>query len=141
MTARPAAEKERILSIDVLRGVAVLGILPMNIQYFAMASAAYWNPTAYGDLHGANFVVWLASHVLCDLKFMAIFCMLFGAGIVLMTERAEAAGRRAAALHYRPGWLFSACCTGTCSGAATSFMTTVCAACSSTRCASCGRGR
>ena len=37
---QPVAEKERIVSIDVLRGFALLGILPMNIQYFSMISAA-----------------------------------------------------------------------------------------------------
>jgi uncharacterized membrane protein YeiB len=34
--AQPIAEKERIVSIDVLRGFALLGILPMNMQYFSM---------------------------------------------------------------------------------------------------------
>jgi uncharacterized protein len=103
---QPVAEKERIVSIDVLRGFALLGILPMNIQYFSMISAAYWNPTAYGDLHGANFWVWLLSHVFADEKFMTIFSMLFGAGILLMTSRVEAAGKPSAALHYRRmGWL------------------------------------
>ena len=103
---QPVAEKERIVTLDVLRGFALLGILPMNIQYFSMISAAYFNPTAYGDLHGANFVVWLLSHLLADQKFMTIFSMLFGAGILLMTSRVEAAGRRSAMLHYRRmGWL------------------------------------
>jgi uncharacterized protein len=103
---QPVAEKERIVSIDVLRGFALLGILPMNIQYFSMISAAYWNPTAYGDLRGANFWVWLLSHVFADEKFMTIFSMLFGAGILLMTSRVEAAGKPSAALHYRRmGWL------------------------------------
>ena len=46
---RPVAEKERIVSIDVLRGFALLGILPMNNQYFSMIGAAYLNPTACGD--------------------------------------------------------------------------------------------
>lgn len=103
---QPVTDKERIVSIDVLRGFALLGILPMNIQYFSMISAAYWNPTAYGDLHGANFWVWLLSHVLADEKFMTIFSMLFGAGILLMTSRVEATGKPSAALHYRRmGWL------------------------------------
>jgi uncharacterized protein len=103
---QPIAEKERIVSIDVLRGFALLGILPMNIQYFSMISAAYWNPTAYGDLQGANFWVWLLSHILADEKFMTIFSMLFGGGILLMTSRVEAAGKPSAALHYRRmGWL------------------------------------
>lgn len=103
---QPIGEKERIVSIDVLRGFALLGILAMNIQYFSMISAAYGNPTAYGDLHGANVVVWLVCHVLADEKFMTIFSMLFGAGIVLMTSHIEAAGRGSALLHYRRmGWL------------------------------------
>lgn len=42
---QPVTEKERIVSIDALRGFALLGILPMNIQYFSMISAAYQNPT------------------------------------------------------------------------------------------------
>jgi len=105
-TAQPVAEKERIGSIDVLRGFALLGILPMNIQYFSMISAAYDNPTAYGDLHGANYWVWLWCHALADQKFMTIFSMLFGAGILLMTGRIEATGKASAVLHYRRmGWL------------------------------------
>src|SRR5580698_1598737 len=104
--AQPVAEKERIVSIDVLRGFALLGILPMNIQYFSMIAAAYLTPTAYWDLTGANYWVWLLSHVLADQKFMTIFSMLFGAGILLMTSRIEASGKPSAALHYRRmGWL------------------------------------
>jgi len=103
---RPIKEKERIVTIDVLRGFALLGILPMNIQSFSMILAAYFNPTAYGDLHGANYWLWMLSHVLIDEKFMTIFSMLFGAGILLMTGRIEASGRSSAALHYRRmGWL------------------------------------
>ena len=62
---------------------------------------AYFNPMAYGDLHGANYWVWMLSHVLIDEKFMTIFAMLFGAGILPMTSRIEASGRGSAALHYR----------------------------------------
>src|SRR3984957_8816604 len=103
---QPVTEKERIVSIDVLRGFALLGILPMNIQYFSMIGAAYWNPTAYGNLTGANYWVWLLSHTLADEKFMTIFSMLFGAGIVLMTSRIEATGKSSGVLHCRRmGWL------------------------------------
>ena len=97
----PTAQSERILSLDVLRGFAVLGILVMNIQHFSMIGAAYFNPSAYGDLTGLNYLVWLLSHLLTDMKFMSIFSMLFGAGIVLMAERLEAKGRKPAAVHYR----------------------------------------
>ncbi|MEZ5194959.1 MAG: DUF418 domain-containing protein [Bacteroidales bacterium] len=92
---------ERIISIDVLRGMAVLGILIMNIQSFSMIGAAYINPTAYGDLTGLNKWVWIFSHVFASEKFMSIFSILFGAGVLLFTDRALAKGRKASAFHYR----------------------------------------
>ena len=49
--------------------------------------------------------VWVAGRMLADQKFMTVFSMLFGAGIVLMTGRAEARGE-SGRLHYRRmGWL------------------------------------
>ncbi len=78
----------------------------MNIQSFSMISAAYFNPTAYGDLTGANGWVWRMTHVLVDMKFMAIFSMLFGAGIILMASRAESRGQAVTGVHYRRmAWL------------------------------------
>ena len=53
----PTRPKERIEVIDILRGFALLGILVMNIQSFSMIGAAYFNPTAYGDLSGENYWV------------------------------------------------------------------------------------
>lgn len=99
--AAPVGPGERISSIDVLRGVALLGILIMNIQSFSMIMAAYMNPTAYGDLSGANWWVWTLSNIFANEKFISIFSMLFGAGIVLMAERAEARGASPKRLHVR----------------------------------------
>ncbi len=59
------------------------------------------NPTAYGDFTGINRWVWILSHIFADQKFMTIFSILFGAGIILLTQRAEAKGVSAAGLHYR----------------------------------------
>ena len=53
-TIGPVSPSERIRSLDILRGFAVLGILIMNIQSYSMIEAAYLNPTAYGDLTGLN---------------------------------------------------------------------------------------
>lgn len=92
---------KRILSLDLLRGVAVLGILVMNIQSMSMPTAAYINPTAYGDLTGLNKWIWILSHILASQKFMSIFSILFGAGVVLFTENAMDKGKNSAALHYR----------------------------------------
>jgi len=99
--AGPVGQTDRIVSLDVLRGFAVLGILVMNIQMFSMPDAAYFNPYAYGNLQGLDYWVWLLSHILVDTKFMSIFSMLFGAGLVLMAERMEASGRRPGPVHYR----------------------------------------
>ncbi|MDF1573840.1 MAG: DUF418 domain-containing protein [Bacteroidales bacterium] len=97
---------DRIVSIDMLRGIAVLGILIMNIQHFSMPAAAYINPTAFGDLRGMNLWIWILSHMLASGKFLSIFSMLFGAGILLFTGRAELKGFSSAELHYRRmGWL------------------------------------
>jgi uncharacterized protein len=103
----PISPAERATSLDVLRGFAVLGILIMNIQSYAMIGAAYINPTAYGDLSGLNKWVWILSHIFGDQKFMTLFSIMFGAGIVMMSGRAEEKERSAAGLHYRRiFWLF-----------------------------------
>ena len=103
----PVRAADRIESLDVLRGFALLGILIMNIQNFSMIGAAYINPAAYGDLTGINKWVWILSHVLASEKFMTIFSALFGAGILLFWEKATAAGKKAGNLHYRRiFWLF-----------------------------------
>lgn len=99
---------DRIQSLDVLRGVGVLGILIMNIQSFSMISAAYINPGVYGDLSGMNKTIWMLSHILADQKFMTIFSMLFGAGILLFSESIEQKGYIPARFYYRRlFWLFT----------------------------------
>ncbi len=101
VVSSPLAPSRRIVSIDALRGFAILGILIMNIQSFSMVTAAYMNPAAYGDLSGINRWVWIISYIIADKKFMTIFAMLFGAGIVLMTARIEEKGQKPASVHYR----------------------------------------
>ena len=100
--AAPIAGSERIVAIDTLRGFAVLGILFMNIQSFSMIEAAYFNPAASGFFESLlDRWIWIVSHLLSDQKFMTLFSILFGAGMVLMAERIEAAGRSPALLHLR----------------------------------------
>lgn len=105
-TLTPIDADERIESIDVLRGVAVLGILALNMRSFANPDCFYMNPTSYGDFTGINYWIWYLTQLLGDLKFWGIFSMLFGAGIVIMSERAEKRGKSAARMHYvRNSWL------------------------------------
>lgn len=78
--------QKRVASVDVLRGVCLLGILVMNIQSFAMPHAAYLNPTLFGSLAGADGVAWALGRLLFDFKFLSLFSMLFGASLILAGE-------------------------------------------------------
>jgi uncharacterized protein len=91
----------RIQSLDVLRGVGVLGMLAVHIQLFAFPSLARWNPTAYGDFKGVNWWAWLVTSVLADGKFIAIFAMLLGVSIVMLGSEADERGVPAWRAHMR----------------------------------------
>ncbi len=88
---------ERVLALDALRGVAVLGIVGMNVLAFALPGPAYYNPLAYGSTGPADHWVWLASFVFIEDKFRTLFAMLFGAGCLILIERSADAAWRA---HY-----------------------------------------
>jgi uncharacterized protein len=100
-SARPVQPQERVAAVDVLRGVALMGILAMNIVDFGWPGSAYDNPRAGGNTSTVDLVVWQFNHVVFDEKMMTIFSMLFGAGLVLMAERSEARGASLAGVYYR----------------------------------------
>ena len=97
MRSGPVGAGERITNLDAVRGVAVLGILTMN-------AVSYGIPDGYFNLEAAGSNTWLdwliggAGEIFFDQKFMGLFSLLFGAGIVLFAERAAAKARR-------PVWL------------------------------------
>jgi uncharacterized protein len=96
----------RIAALDIVRGVAVLGILAMNIVAFAMPFNAYMNPEAYGMESWADLASWVFSFIFVDGKMRGLFSFLFGASTLLVIERAEASGRSPAFVHYsRMFWL------------------------------------
>ncbi len=92
--AAPVAESARITSLDLVRGVAVLGILLMNVVHFGFGRVPYLNLSAGGSESWLDWVVGIGGEIFVDQKFMGIFSLLFGAGILLFIERAEAKGRR-----------------------------------------------
>ena len=92
---------ERIVTLDVIRGFAVMGILAMNIVAFAMPFPAYMNPAAYGGDSGVNLASWFASTIFVDGKMRGLFSILFGASTLLVIQRAEQAGLGGAGAHYR----------------------------------------
>lgn len=104
--SQPVTLGERIDSLDVLRGVAILGILLMNIVTFSMVLSAYTNPSVYNDLSGADWWTWLTLHLFVDQKFMTMFSVLFGSGVCIFMERATAKHHAAWKLQLsRMGWL------------------------------------
>ncbi len=92
--AAPVAESARITSLDLVRGVAVLGILLMNVVHFGFGRVPYLNLSAGGSESWLDWVVGIGGEIFVDQKFMGIFSLLFGAGILLFIERAEAKGGR-----------------------------------------------
>jgi uncharacterized protein len=87
------AREGRVVSIDVVRGFALLGILVMNVQAFAMPSPAYFNPLAYGTADGLDAMVWGLTRLFFDGKFLSLFSTLFGASLVLAGGGARAVRR------------------------------------------------
>ena len=94
-------EGGRIITLDIIRGIAVMGIFSVNVIAFAMVEGAYFNPSIYGGHTGGNFAIWATNMVLIDGKMRTLFSMLFGASMLLVIERAEAAGRSGALVHVR----------------------------------------
>lgn len=92
---------DRIFSLDVIRGIAVMGIFSVNIIAFAMIEAAYFNPAVYGGHAGSDLFTWAANLLIIDNRMRSLFSMLFGASMLLVTNGAERSGQSAAAVHYR----------------------------------------
>ena len=95
----PVRESGRITSLDLIRGVAVLGILLMNAVYFKLGSAPYFNLSAGGSETPLDWAVGILGEVFVDQKFMGLFSLLFGAGMILFIDRASGTGRRAVLLN------------------------------------------
>ena len=87
-----APTSRRIETLDVVRGVALFGILLMNITGFGIP-ASYSNPTNWGGAEGANLWSWIITQVGFEGTQRGLFSILFGAGVILFTARLEAAGR------------------------------------------------
>lgn len=87
----PISLTERINSLDVIRGIALLGILLMNITGFGLPYA-YSDPTNAGGATGWNLNVWILDNMLFEGTMRGLFTMLFGAGFILQTTRGELKG-------------------------------------------------
>ena len=102
----PVRESARITSLDLIRGVAVLGILLMNAVNFGLGGAPYFNLSAGGSGTPLDWAIGILGEVFVDQKFMGLFSLLFGAGMVLFIDRATRRGSRAVLLNlWRNGLL------------------------------------
>jgi len=83
---------KRIASMDLLRGFAVLGILIMNIVAFAAPEPAYMSPAWAGTASFADELTYSAQFLVANGRFYSLFCLLFGAGLVMFYQRAQFKG-------------------------------------------------
>jgi len=93
LPAEPVADTDRIVSIDVLRGFAVMGILMVNIFFMALPMHAV-EAIRWRDLPFPDNVARMVVQVFFELKFITLFSFLFGAGLAIQMQRLEATGRR-----------------------------------------------
>lgn len=98
--------KQRFICLDALRGFAVLGILLMNINGFGMHIGAYDNPNITGGTNGWNLWIWWGTFIVIEGKLRALFAMMFGASVVLLTSSMEQKGMDASESFFRRNlWL------------------------------------
>lgn len=81
---------ERNVTLDFVRGVAILGILLLNISAFGLPKAAYLNPAWYGAITPQDAWTWAFLDLIGQVKFLTLFALLFGAGLQMLLPR----GRR-----------------------------------------------
>ena len=97
----PVSSTQRLETLDVLRGFALLGILAMNIRAMAAPMSAYMYPYALFDYEGPSRLAYLFTNVAFDLKMMGLFSMLFGAGVLLYANKPTESGKPPRALWFR----------------------------------------
>jgi uncharacterized protein len=96
----------RVASLDLIRGVAVLGILAINIAGFAGPSVGTLSPHLPSPVGSWDEAAFAFSFVVFEGKMRALFAILFGASMALFIDQAEAKGRDGDALQAkRLAWL------------------------------------
>jgi uncharacterized protein len=97
----PVAAPDRLETLDVLRGFALLGILAMNIRAMAAPFSAYMYPYALFEYTGSSRAAYVFTSTVFDLKMMGLFSMLFGAGALLYAAKPTETGRPPRGLWFR----------------------------------------
>lgn len=85
----PVRQNERIRVIDTIRGIALLGILMMNMPYFANPEIQADNLNVMNEYTGPNYYTWFTIGVFFEGTMRGLFSILFGAGCILLLHRLE----------------------------------------------------
>ena len=86
----PTSASERILALDVLRGFALFGVFLTNAFVSARPFAAALQPPREGT--ETDLAAWAIFDGLLVMKFVTLFSVLFGMGLVLQMQRAQERG-------------------------------------------------
>lgn len=78
---------QRIEALDALRGMAILGILLLNISGFALLRVASFNPLHSGEASFGERITWMALNLFAQGKFLFIFALLFGGSLYLLLRK------------------------------------------------------
>lgn len=78
MNSAPLKDQNRISYLDFIRGIAILGILIVNLRWFSLYHNDLKSPWLFPKLD--SLTVWL-QHVFIEGKFYSIFSILFGWGM------------------------------------------------------------
>ena len=104
-TLRPVTAADRHISLDVLRGLGVMGILAVNAVAFALPFEVYPTPNLSPyPLVGDEANAWWVVQTFFHYKFITLFSMLFGVSILLVGG-ARSDKPRGALLRRRLRWL------------------------------------
>jgi uncharacterized protein len=110
----PVKPGQRLPTLDILRGVALLGVLILNIEIFAGLEGLFDIPVglarpAFVGWHAhLDWTIVIVKWLFAEGRMRGMFSMLFGAGVILLTERIEqrAGPGKAASIYYRRNlWL------------------------------------
>ena len=97
----PVREPERIHTLDVLRGFAIFGIFMVNIAFFSMPIATVLDPSSLANETSSDQFWHAVMRALFEIKFITLFSILFGVGLVVQMQRAEQRGRPFVGLYLR----------------------------------------
>ncbi|MEE8153412.1 MAG: DUF418 domain-containing protein [Phycisphaerales bacterium] len=104
----PVQEPERIHALDVLRGFAIFGIFMVNIAFFSMPLAKLIDPSLLADATASDQVAHAIVRSLFEYKFVSLFSMLFGMGLIVQMQRAKKRNRPFVGLYLRRTFILMA---------------------------------